>query len=180
MLNKEQMEDGIERFAEHEEFGSDNGGSDNDTAGIDWQFSGHPWLHRFVMRDYGETGTNQGTITKWVPADPENPEEDPALWHVEFLDGDEEDLEEEEVEQALELYSLKGSRKRNQAQEAGNVEPEKRTRKKTKVSNDATSDEDDDEDSETESDDGMPSVTLSGRVRHLPERFEAGPASIHG
>lgn len=179
-LNKEQMEDGIERFAEHEEFGSEDeeSGAEEGVA-IDWHHTGHPWLNRFVMRDYGETGTNQGTITKWVPADPENPDEDPALWHVVFQDGDEEDLEQEEVEEALELYALKGSRKRGQVQPDQIEDGEPcRPRRKPKISSE-TSDEMSDQDSETESDDGMPSVTLSGRVRHTPERFEAGPATSH-
>merc|ERR1712195_378008 len=92
-------------------FGSEKDDSEGDDS-IQWQHSGHEWLNRCVLRDYGSEGSNQGTITKGVPADPENPEEDVALWHVVFHDGDEEDLDEDEVTEALNLHSTKGRRKR--------------------------------------------------------------------
>ena len=57
----------------------------------------------------GSEGSNQERITKWVPADPENPEEDIAVWHVVFRDGDEEDLDEDEVVEALNTRAARES-----------------------------------------------------------------------
>jgi len=75
-----------------------------DEHGIDWRFRGR-WVKRKVMRDYGANGTNVGTVQKYAPAG-EDGEEDPALWHIKFEDGDEEDLEEEEVRDAINLYEM--------------------------------------------------------------------------
>jgi hypothetical protein len=58
----------------------------------EWQTSGHEWLGAYVARMFGKR-TAVGRITKWVPADAE----DGALFHVDHLDGDEEDLEDYEV-----------------------------------------------------------------------------------
>eukprot|EP00656_Telonema_subtile_P036096 TRINITY_DN40062_c0_g1_i1.p1 TRINITY_DN40062_c0_g1~~TRINITY_DN40062_c0_g1_i1.p1 ORF type:complete len:203 (+),score=69.54 TRINITY_DN40062_c0_g1_i1:137-745(+) len=179
VLDKDQMEDALERLAEHAEFGSsDENGDDEDE--LEWQHTGHLWLNRYVLRDYGaDQGTNQGTITKWVPADPKNPEEDPALWHVVFDDGDQEDLEAEEVEEALQLYAVRGSRKRG-AQAEEQSSPERPRKRSQRLS--SSEEEESERGSETESDDDddMPSVTLSGRVRQAPSRFEAGPAKNRG
>ena len=65
-----------------------------------WQDYGHEWLNKRVTCDYGTLGTNQGTITMWIPAG-KDPIEDMALWHVTFDDGDKEDLEKNQVEEAL-------------------------------------------------------------------------------
>ena len=65
----------------------------------DWQTSGHEWIGAFVARTFGKR-TAVGRITKWVPPD----EEDGALFHVDHLDGDEEDLEDYEVTEAIERY----------------------------------------------------------------------------
>jgi hypothetical protein len=171
-LNKDQMEDGLEKFAEHEELS--NEGSEDEGDDIAWQHKGHEWLNRLVLRDYGDQGTNEGTITKWTPANPDNPEEDVALWHVVFGDGDEEDLEETEVEEALSLHTAKGRRKRGAPeQQQENARPQKR---QSPVQ--STSDEDgSDDESETQSEDEAPTMSLSGRVRAAPQRFKAGPAS---
>jgi hypothetical protein len=41
-------------------------------------------------------------VTKWAMAGA-NPREEPALWHVEFDDGDAEDLDEKECDAAIKL-----------------------------------------------------------------------------
>ena len=74
---------------------------------LKWQDCGHEWLNKRVVRDYGAKGSNQGRITKWIPADPKFPEENMALWHVMFDDDDEEDLDQGEVEEALLLEELR-------------------------------------------------------------------------
>jgi hypothetical protein len=74
---------------------------------LKWQDYGHEWLNKRVVRDYGANGSNQGTITKWIPADRKGPEENMALWHVVFDDDDAEDLEKGEVEEALLLHASK-------------------------------------------------------------------------
>ena len=74
---------------------------------VKWQDYGHEWLNKRVVRDYGANGSNQGTITKWIPADRKGPEENMALWHVVFDDDDAEDLEKGEVEEALLLHASK-------------------------------------------------------------------------
>ena len=175
LLEKNQMEDALEEFANNEEFGSGKDESEGDDS-IQWQHSGHEWLNRCVLRDYGSEGSNQGTITKWVPADPENPEEDIALWHVVFDDGDEEDLDEDEVVESLKLHSAKGRRKRGAPAPA--PEEDKKPQRKSSRTKSPENSSDDETDSETESDD-EPTVTTSanGRVRSAPRRFKAGPAS---
>ena len=69
----------------------------------DWQTSGHEWLGAYVARMFGKR-TAVGRITKWVPPE----EEDGALFHVDHLDGDEEDLEDYEVSEAMERYKGTG------------------------------------------------------------------------
>jgi hypothetical protein len=88
---------------------------------LKWQNYGHEWLNKRVVRDYGANGSNQGRITKWIPADPKGPEENMALWHVMFDDDDEEDLDQGEVEEALLLEELRvGATKKTQAAPRGN------------------------------------------------------------
>ena len=71
----------------------------------DWQTSGHEWLGAYVARMFGKR-TAVGRITKWVPPE----EEDGALFHVDHLDGDEEDLEDYEVTEARRACSPMCSR----------------------------------------------------------------------
>jgi len=68
-----------------------------------WVESGHRWIGQRITRDFGEYGTNTGIIKAWVPAG-EDTSIEPALWHVEYDDGDDEDLEAHEVHAALELH----------------------------------------------------------------------------
>ena len=62
----------------------------------EWQRDGHAYIGQAVLRDYGIAGYNEGRVCSWVEPGID-PVEDPALWHVVMVDGDEEDLEEEEV-----------------------------------------------------------------------------------
>ena len=64
----------------------------------DWQRTGSEWVGKQVTREFQGTFAT-GTVTKWLPAGP-GPE-DFAMWHVVHQDGDEEDLEEREVIQAI-------------------------------------------------------------------------------
>ena len=71
-----------------------------------WLTSGHKWLGARVWRLFDGEGVT-GTVIKWVRAKGG----DGALWHVKHEDGDEEDLDEPEMHQALadfELYADDG------------------------------------------------------------------------
>ena len=48
---------------------------------IKWQTIDHPWLTQTVVREFGQSGKMVGTVTKWVPADPED-DSNIALFHV--------------------------------------------------------------------------------------------------
>ena len=65
----------------------------------EWQTTGHEFLGRFVAREFGRK-VAIGNISKWLPPDGD----DGALFHVSHLDGDEEDLDQEEAEEAFERY----------------------------------------------------------------------------
>jgi hypothetical protein len=59
-----------------------------------YQDSGHPYIGRKVVRTFGKSKkTTHGLIVGWLPAE----EDDPPIWHVQHQDGDEEDLEEHEL-----------------------------------------------------------------------------------
>ena len=75
-----------------------NGGSGDSGDGdhIEWQTAGHEWIGHRLLRVF-ERRSIGATVTRWAPEDGD----DPALWHVEHDDGDEEDLEHHEVEKAL-------------------------------------------------------------------------------
>jgi hypothetical protein len=68
---------------------------------LEYHSTGHEWIGREVRRTFniarGQKKTVVGAITGWLPAD----NDDPAIWHVTHVDGDEEDLEEHEVRQHL-------------------------------------------------------------------------------
>jgi hypothetical protein len=70
---------------------------------IEWLTSGHKWVgktvRRIIEKDEGEEGflVVECTVTAWVPTEGD----DFALWHVQHADGDEEDLEEWEMLDAL-------------------------------------------------------------------------------
>ena len=63
---------------------------------IPWVTTGHKWVGKSLTRTFvrgRKPVKSVARVTKWVPAD----DEDPALWHLVHEDGDEEDLEEFEV-----------------------------------------------------------------------------------
>ena len=61
----------------------------------EWQTSEHEWIGRRVTRVIDGIELD-ARVTKWIPADGT----DPALWHVLHDDGDEEDLDEAEMQAA--------------------------------------------------------------------------------
>ena len=63
----------------------------------DWHVEGHAALRSLVQRKFGRK-LAEGVVTGWLSAEHN---EGLALWHVEHGDGDEEDLEEDELEAAL-------------------------------------------------------------------------------
>ena len=79
------------------------------TDGIDWRFEGHEWIGRIVTRKFalsnGASRYMDGCLVKWVPADGA----DEALWHLVMFDGDEEDLDKQEVLDAIELRMARQS-----------------------------------------------------------------------
>ena len=46
----------------------------------------------------------KGQITSYFPPDPDDAGDDQELWHVKYDDGDEEDLDRDEVEEAIKLH----------------------------------------------------------------------------
>jgi hypothetical protein len=64
------------------------------------QLDGHPWIGQTVLRFYDGQPT-RATIVKWAAA----AASEPALWHLEHEDGDEEDLEEAETDVAVKLWT---------------------------------------------------------------------------
>ena len=70
-----------------------------------WLDSGHFYIGQRVARRFGPK-ILCGTISRWLPdsVDESTGETDPPLFHVTHDDGDEEDLEAEEVAEALDLY----------------------------------------------------------------------------
>ena len=69
-------------------------------AKVKWLITGHEFLGANARRLFDGEGTN-GRIVKWSRAT----EEDPPLWHMVHADGDEEDLEEAEVLEAITCYN---------------------------------------------------------------------------
>jgi len=67
----------------------------------EWKMSGHRWIGQSVPRVIGGK-TVFCKVTRWMPPG-NDPKEDFALWHIVHSDGDEEDLEEWEVREALAL-----------------------------------------------------------------------------
>ena len=78
-------------------------------GGETWLESGHVWLgqrlRRFFDRDSVGDQVSDARCVKWLPADAANDE--PALWHVQHDDGDEEDLEEHEMREAIAAHAAK-------------------------------------------------------------------------
>ena len=69
-----------------------------------WRAEGHTYLSRRVLRSFDDGKVEVlGTIVKWLEED----KEEPALFRVVHDDGDEEDLEEEEVIEAMAAFDAK-------------------------------------------------------------------------
>ena len=71
-----------------------------DLAAEGWRAEGHEWVGRRVLRYFGKRANkpSPGLITRWQPPDDKEPD---ALWHMVHDDGDEEDLDEAEVNEAI-------------------------------------------------------------------------------
>jgi len=69
----------------------------------EWQAFGHTWVGRRVRRFFGNTPVD-GQVTAYMP--PGYGEDEPALWHLVHDDGDEEDLEERDVRDAMAIFNL--------------------------------------------------------------------------
>ena len=81
--------------AEGEEEGEEEGEAEGEAIPeSEWLREGHGWLGATVRR----LG-HRASVTKWAPASDDG--EDEALWHVVHDDGDEEDLDEAEMREAL-------------------------------------------------------------------------------
>jgi len=68
-----------------------------------WREEGHPWIGRAVARAFGGVAV-AAMVKRWQP-EGADPVEECALWHVEYVDGDEEDLNEKEMVEAMALYA---------------------------------------------------------------------------
>jgi hypothetical protein len=66
-----------------------------------WRTEGHKWVGQEVRRIFPKSGVVDATVVGWQSADEED--NSPPLWHILHPDGDEEDLEEYEMDEALEL-----------------------------------------------------------------------------
>jgi len=80
--------------------------SENSAQGVTYKTSGSEFIGKKVQRTFGKRVV-YGTIVGWLP--PEG--EDEALWHVIHDDGDEEDLDENEVNKFLHDVPPKPKRK---------------------------------------------------------------------
>ena len=68
----------------------------------DWRLEGSAWIGQRVRRFFPGGVISDALVQRWLPAG--NTADDAALWHVRHDDGDEEDLEEEELREALVSY----------------------------------------------------------------------------
>merc|ERR1719201_1991363 len=88
--------------------------------GIEWQHDGHEWIGKIVTRKFvnahGSARYTNGRLVKWAPPDGE----DQALWHLVMFDGDEEDLDEQEVQDAI---ALRAERQGKNPKKRRKVEP---------------------------------------------------------
>jgi len=77
----------------------------------EWRTEGHEWIGRTVARKFvgaaaANTFITHAQVIRWLPEGPD-PVEDEALWHIRHEDGDEEDLGEAEMRDALALQEAK-------------------------------------------------------------------------
>ena len=81
---------------------------------IPWTTKGNKLIGAQVLRrweDDGKSISSSGRVTKWAPEGPDDADgrPNPALWHVVHDDGDEEDLELDEVDAAIKEYKVRAA-----------------------------------------------------------------------
>ena len=65
---------------------------------------GHEYIGKLVKRVFNKNEKpTYGTIVGWLP---ENEEGDPPIWHIQHTDGDEEDVEENEISELVDSIPL--------------------------------------------------------------------------
>eukprot|EP00941_MAST-03F_sp_MAST-3F-sp1_P003515 g3515.t1 len=80
----------------------DKDDEESDTLDEGWREKGHEWIGKRVRRILPGYGVTDGKIVRWIPAGDDTDEE--ALWHMVHDDGDEEDLDEKEMIEALKNF----------------------------------------------------------------------------
>jgi len=70
----------------------------------EWQLTGSAAIGRSVRRYFALFGTCDGVVVAWLPPSEADGSEDEALWRVVMNDGDVEDLNEEELDEAMVAY----------------------------------------------------------------------------
>ncbi|EOD31694.1 hypothetical protein EMIHUDRAFT_468124 [Emiliania huxleyi CCMP1516] len=83
---------------------------------VGWLSEG-PHVGERVLRRLKGHGYVHAVVRLYLPAG--DAEDEPAFWHIEHADGDEEDLEEEELLEALRRFAIRAGRARAAAEAAG-------------------------------------------------------------
>ena len=60
----------------------------------------HMWIGKTILRWFPKHGAVRATVRSWLPPHGRNA----ALWHVRHADGEEEDLEQKDMEEGLNVY----------------------------------------------------------------------------
>ena len=85
---------------------------DEPPADEDWETE-HRWMHARCAREF-DGRVISAKVIRWLPASGS----DPALWKIRHADGDEEDLEEAELRDALRLHAARAAPKQRRAKPA--------------------------------------------------------------
>jgi hypothetical protein len=88
-----------------------------------WQTEGHEWIGERVLRVFESGATAGAKVSKWMPANLDA-EDEPALWHIVHDDGDEEDLEEYEMVDAMGALAKQTEERKKRAGGNFNMEDE--------------------------------------------------------
>ena len=91
---------------------SDDSSEDEPPAEEDWETE-HRWMHARCAREF-DGRVISAKVIRWLPASGS----DPALWKIRHADGDEEDLEEAELRDALRLHAARAAPKQRRAKPA--------------------------------------------------------------